>query len=183
MKFLFLLFFVVLPSLSFAEPKCELSETQWKKYLSMDWKSFDQTLGKGWREFAANDCEIAAGHLIDVYSSHNSNKLNEMQKRVLRWHAGQQYAQGNIKTLALVRFRYSFKKDEDPNDPFKWNAYVAASIAFLEKDLKKLKAARDEMLPFAEQNIQNLIIVNNMYKCPHLSYKQVINGLPLTTCE
>lgn len=177
-----LLLFLVIPVISFAQtPECKISEADWKFYFAMDFQTFDQTLGKGWRALSDN-CPIEAAIVIDQYRSHHSKTLDHKQKRILLWHAGQEYAVGGIEKLALIRFRYSSNPDEPAEAHFKWNSYVAASIAFLQKDFERLKLERNKMAKYPKANGVNLTIVNNMVKCPDSPYKFVISGVPLIEC-
>lgn len=178
---LFLILTFSHPSLA-QNSKCLIQESDWKIYFAMDFQTFDQTLGKGWRVLSEKDCPIEAAIVIDQYYYRHISTLTQQQKRILYWHAGQNYAAGGLENIALIRFRYSFDPDESIEAPFKWNAYVAATIAFLKKDLKRLIQERDKIAQYPNDNGINLTIINNMIMCPDSPYRTVLSGTPLQEC-
>ncbi len=63
----------------------------------------------------------------------------------MNFHVGQMYVYlGNIK-LAKQQFQMSLAKTEPNDSPIKWNAYVSATLAFLEQDRGKLELCRDKI--------------------------------------
>ncbi len=81
----------------------------------------------------------------------------------LRFHAGQLYAFANCKDQALARFKTALFAQE-PDSPIRWNAYVLATIAFLERDRKKLSELREEIAkgPKLEGVVPNLDVVDRL---------------------
>lgn len=105
--------------------------------LSLDQTSFDQDLAGGWRKLAAvPGCEAAAADLIRDYRAANSNDAT-----ILTWHEGQLRARAGDSAEAIRLFNASRKKSDESG----WNLYVDASIAFLERNLDGLRAARDHL--------------------------------------
>ncbi|MBT3982267.1 MAG: hypothetical protein HOE90_12995 [Bacteriovoracaceae bacterium] len=172
LSFLFLLFFSlqVLP--------CEFSKTEYKNLLNLDYETFDQTFGKGWRKYADLECYDQTGRLIDDYLQKHFDNLVRWQQGILVWHAGQMYAyDGNYK-IAKLRFLASLDQDEPKDTPILWNDYVYASVAFLEGDLLTLKYHREVIAngPKFEDKIANLHVVDNLINCFSLPYKNAYSS-------
>jgi hypothetical protein len=133
--------------------------------LEFDYDTFDQCPGEGWRKIADYGNYLEAAELIDAYEREKKG-LEDWQKLTLRFHAGQMYAFANIKKLAITRFKTALYDREPPNYPIRWNAYVNATIAFLEKDRKKLIEFREEIVkgPKIKGEIANLDVVDRFIK-------------------
>lgn len=54
---------------------------------------------------------------------------------------------------------------------YHWNSYVDGSISFLERDLKKLKAARDKVLA-AETDHPYVETLSDLIRCYERPYKE-----------
>ena len=108
--------------------------------LNLNYDAFDQDLragGGGWRKIANRPgCELTAADLIRDYRDEN-----RVHEPLLYWHEGQLRALAG-QTLQAVSL-YERTKSEGRND---WNAYVDATVAFLEKDKAALVAARERLL-------------------------------------
>ena len=114
--------------------------------LTLDYQAFDQDMKGGWRPVGMQGSEIEAAKLLEEYLTRHAEKLEPCQHRTLRWHAGQMQAFAGETTAALGHFRKSYESREvDRQAPLRWNAYVRATIAFLQGDLKTLKACREAM--------------------------------------
>lgn len=114
--------------------------------LNMGYQEFDQDMKGGWRAVADGGCELEAAKLLEEYLGMHEAKLEPWQRRILRWHAGQMQAFAGETTAALRHFRKSYEtRDIDKQAPLRWNAYVRATIAFLQGDLKTLRACREAM--------------------------------------
>lgn len=99
--------------------------------LELDYHAFDQSLpAGGWRAIVDN---VDAGKTLDAYLIHNNDQLETWQQQVVRWHAGQMYALGDLTVVALARFKTTFRADEPSDDTFGWNAYVKGTIGFFGK--------------------------------------------------
>jgi hypothetical protein len=133
--------------------------------LELDYDTFDQSLGEGWRKIADKGNYLEAAELIDAYEREKKG-LEDWQKLTLRFHAGQMYAFANTRKLAIARFKTTLYDKEPPNYPVRWNAYVNATIAFLEKDREKLMEFREEIAkgPKIKDEIPNLDVVDRFIK-------------------
>jgi hypothetical protein len=168
----------LVPILARAENKgCLLSGIQLDSYLKLDYKSFDQALPDGgWRGLSNKGCELEAIKLVEIYHLHHLDDLNESQAQILYWHAGQVYGMQNLNDLAISRFKKSYNPKEKSDDPFKWNSYVDATIAFFEHDLPKLKQARQSLATAtASGAANNLKIVDAFIRCIGKPYSVAYN--------
>lgn len=106
--------------------------------LALDRQAFDQDMDGGWRRLAAREgCALAAADLIRDY-----REIHPSDPGILYWHEGQLRANAGQAGQAIALFERSRKAD----DPFGWNPYVDASIAFLRGDRPALLAAREALM-------------------------------------
>jgi len=110
--------------------------------LSLGEDAFDQDLsngGGGWRKVGNTPgCELAAADLIAAYRAEHP-----ASNSILAWHEGQMRASAGQSERAIPLLRAARK---DPaKDPAGWNAYVDATLAFLEHDKTALLQARQRL--------------------------------------
>lgn len=131
--------------------------------LAMNYKSFDQTPESGWRTLAADGKYAEAASTIDAYLEANQD-LPDSQTRILMFHAGQMYAYARKNETAKQRFLESFVDEEPEDSPIRWNAYVRATIAFLDQDRQELERCRDVIAagPKLGEVIPNLDVVESL---------------------
>ena len=131
--------------------------------FELDYNAFDQTSGHGWRKLADDGRHVEAAELVDTYLQQNED-LEDWQRNNLRFHAGQLYAFGNDYPTAIFRFKASVSASEPKESPIRWNAYVRATLAFLEEDLEQLVNMRDEIAqgPELQGSVPNLDIVDRL---------------------
>lgn len=143
--------------------ECIISSDDENKLLAMSFDQFDQSK-EGWRQFSA--CYQQTSTLIDRYTNQNEITLEAWQKRILLWHAGQLYAFNNNYEMARQRFLSAVDPTESANSPIRWNDYVYATIAFIDKDLNKLMYYREEIARSPEWNGEkvNLKVVDSLIK-------------------
>jgi hypothetical protein len=110
---------------------------------------------------------------VNLSYLNNKQGLEEYQKITLAHHAGQMLAFDNNYTEAKVYFKISLYKLPANNEQIKWNAYVAATVAFLDKDKETILNSKKILekpsaedgycanLPFIESFILNF---NKTYK-------------------
>ncbi len=107
--------------------------------LALDYQSFDQDPGGGWRALASKGCDREAADLIrDWRLRHNDSTY------MLFWHEGQSRAFSGDYEAAINLFEQSRRPTGE--DPIGWNLYVDGSVAFLRGDMVRLQAARERLL-------------------------------------
>ncbi|HXV78081.1 MAG TPA: hypothetical protein VD788_17355 [Candidatus Polarisedimenticolaceae bacterium] len=128
-------------TLLLASQPCLITAEETARQLALDWEAFDQG-PKGFRAFVSEQryCPRETGELIESYLDAHPG-LTVQQRYVSEFHAGQQFAGANDTSRALAHFYRGFNPHEDPAGRGKWNAYVRATIAFLEKDRETLEAS------------------------------------------
>ena len=125
---------------------CSISDDERDELLSLEWETFDQTPHEGWRRYGEDrwdepGCQRLAAELIEAYLAENID-LKAGERRVSSFHAGQLFAFSADNNNALKHFYRSFNANEPAESDGRWNAYVRATIAFLEGDQHTLVASR-----------------------------------------
>ena len=126
---------VLLTSISCFADICRLSNEEKNRFLSMDLSTFDQS-HYGWRSLGSKGCHSEAAKLIVHYLEKFTAEYPD-DKRILIWHAGQNFASGGEYPKAKALFLKSF--DDGEHGPM-WNLYVSATIAFVDRDKAALDA-------------------------------------------
>lgn len=144
-----------LPSLNAQALDCEqLYQAHLKTDLSLDYRAFDQTEGQGFRALVTKPgCEKQAADLIEAYIAANGAKQSS-----LRWHIAQLRAtQGD--SVAAIRYSKTVLTDKDDRKPgaLRWNDYVRATIAFLEKDRVALQNHREAVAAGKDEHFGNAL--------------------------
>jgi hypothetical protein len=131
--------------------------------LALDYETFDQRAGSGWRRIAEAGDFLGAAELVDRYGAERAD-LAEWQQLNLRFHAGQLYAFAGRTEPALARLKAALRAGEPVGSPVRWNAYVRATIAFLEWDRPRLAAYRAEIAagPKLDGSVPNLDVVDRL---------------------
>lgn len=156
--------------------------------LALSQEAFDQDLARGWRPLAQRPgCEGAAADLVRDYRASTESRIH-----ILYWHEGQLRANIGEYPEAIRLMEQSRRLD----DPFGWNPYVDATIAFLHADLGALNAARARLatLPrpsaFREQVLANgyrlswppnLEVVDALVRCFGRPYREAYGSPPCRT--
>jgi hypothetical protein len=145
--------------------------------LELSYRAFDQDLTGGWRRLAREKRFREAAELIDRYVA-ETRDLHEWQRVNLQFHAGQLYAMAEDETSAMNRFKSAVFAQEPPDSPVKWNAYVLATIAFLEQDYSRLTALREEIARGPQWNgkAPNLDVVDRLIQDFGKSYAVAYSG-------
>jgi len=159
---------------------CSVSASELEAYLRQDFNTFDQSKD-GWRKLFSDPprCFLEVAQVIDVYRLHHLSDLKEGEQMTLSWHAGQTYAFAGAYAIALARFEQCRHKDEPANSSSRWNAYVESTLAFLKRDLVKLKAKREELAGGSQSdNLANLKKVDGLIKCFNKSYREAYIECP-----
>ena len=133
--------------------------------LELDYNAFDQTPDQGWRKRAEEGALLEAAKLVDTYVERKDD-LKDWQRRNLRFHAGQLYAFAGDNSVALSRFKASINPNEPKDSPIRWNAYVRATMAFLQNDRQQLVELRDSIAagPRFQGSVPNLDVVERLLR-------------------
>lgn len=109
--------------------------------LALSYELFDQTENSGMRVLAQAGCDAQAADLIEAYiSRHGSSEAS------LTWHVAQLRASAGDYASAIRHARKVLRENEDyAVNPLRWNDYVLATIAFLERNRTALIRHRDRV--------------------------------------
>lgn len=122
-----------------------LRETHEEK-LNLNFENFDQNFEMGWRKISEKTGHTQAIKLIEEYLSRHRKNLEKWQTTILHFHAGQMLAFAGQRQEAIKHFRQSYNSLEvEKTSPIRWNAYVRATIAFLQNDSETMKSCREAM--------------------------------------
>lgn len=143
------------------------------KVLDLGFDAFDQDAVAGWRTLSMKPgCEEAAANLVRAYRMNSESYLP-----LLYWHEAQLRAELGHNAAAVTLM----KKSRGPadRDRFGWNAYVDATIAFLQNDRRSLTEARNRLAVLPKPNIAdpkrswppNLGVVEGLIHCFGETYK------------
>lgn len=150
-------------------PDCSaLLQQHLKTDLELPWQTFDQTEGQGFRVLAAAGCSREAGDLLEAWLA----KRQREQRSVL-WHLAQQRAEQDDRPAAIQAARQSLSADETAEAPLRWNDYVLATIAFLERDRTAFDRHRNAVAAAVERhagNALNLKLLDRLGQHFELSY-------------
>lgn len=174
---------------SASQPTCNVDRTAMLR-LSPD--DFDQNWTKGWRPLASKpQCRVAAADLIGEYRKANWGKLQPHELHINYWHEGQLRAAAG-QTDAAIPLLLAGVGPDSINGAFVH--YAMATVAFLQRDLPALEAARARLaaLPvpqwYEEETKKgstaapimkwplNLDVVDGLIKCFSKPYSEAYGG-------
>lgn len=160
-----------------AETDCErLYQQHLESDLSLSYKAFDQTMGSGFRALAKEGCERHAADLIEAYI-----EANDAGQDSLRWHIAQLRANHGAYAEAIEYARTTLlDEDRAAEVPLRWNDYVLATIAFLEKDRQALIRHRDRVAEGVDDhpgNEMNLRLLDALIEHFDASYSEAMQSL------
>jgi hypothetical protein len=159
-----------LPSFASPIPCTELLAKASQNDLSLPSHEFDQDDKRGWRALAAVGCTAEAAILVERYLIGYESNL-----RSLKWHHAQLLAMTGKYPEAVAAARQAINPSEQSQHPqFKWNAYVLATIAFLERNTAEIERQAQviESAVTAEpMNKVNLEVVRGLQRCIGQPYK------------
>lgn len=165
MRFCLLLVFFYAQTALSSDSNCKVSELDLDRFVKMDFYDFDQS-EKGWRLLAAKACYSQAALVQVRYRKVNFDRMLAWERRTSSWHIGQMYAFDSNYSKAIDFFKKSKKHEDDRGSGFRWNDYVNASIAFLEKNRKKLSYYRESLYKGSSPyNRMNLRVVDSFLRC------------------
>lgn len=143
-----------------------------QRYLELDYKTFDQSPPDGgWRHLKGKGKDLEIAEIIDGYVRCRPG-LTGAQKATLTFHAGQIFGDLGHTDLAVKKMKQARNSSLDKR--YHWNSFVDGSIAFLEKDLEKLKLARDRVQT-AEPDHPYVETLNDLIRCFYKPYREFEN--------
>jgi len=111
--------------------------------LALSPQHFDETPGEGWRPLGdKSECRLVAADLIAAYRTKHWGRLAADELKGLLWHEGQMRAAGGDNSRAVPLLMAGVPIDGDDAD---MADYALGTVAFLQRDLAALKAARDRL--------------------------------------
>ena len=174
MRILFLILTTLFFQTGTSFAQTSLSKEERQRLMSLDFEAFDQDMQGGWRTFANEEqFELAADLIVEYLGLHQD--LDDGQLSVMNFHVGQMYALAGENAKAVPYMKASKKT----NDVMAWNAYVDATIAFLEKNKEMMEIKRKELeigsvMPAA--NNKNLILIKKLEANFDKSYLDAIRS-------
>lgn len=127
---------VLAAALANSPPDCGIDRAA---LLALDQDAFDQDPKGGWRAVAnRSGCKVMAADLLRDYRMAHPEISDPT---IFFWHEGQLRAMTGDARAAVQLFERARKEP----DEFGWNAYVDATIAFLQGDRTRLQAARQSL--------------------------------------
>lgn len=126
-------------------PRCAIGNVEQRKLLALSFEDFDQRTDSGWRPYLDAGCTQAAAELVEAYIDRYPGRA--AAHPVLHFHAGQVRAFLGETASAVAHMRRAVAANDaaERGHGADWSHYVAATIAFLEKDKAALEAARDSL--------------------------------------
>lgn len=152
--------------------QCTISSQALDLFVEQAFWTFDQTpFGHRSLFRPPTYCKAASSSLIDTYLLSRIGTVSASEKRILYFHAGQDHAFAEATQTAVARFRESLNPEEPANPDFHWNAYVTATMAFLNRDRATLENAR-RLFPGDPDGGDrvNVRIVDRFIRCFESSY-------------
>jgi hypothetical protein len=123
---------------------CDSGEGSPSEMLELSWREFDQSLDSGWRPIADREEYARAAELIEYYLE-NKSGLEQGQIAYLHFHAAVLHGYEDKNEQAIEHFRSASVDSFPPGFPQSWNALVKGELAFMLKDMKGVRSARDEV--------------------------------------
>ncbi len=148
-----------------------LYATHLRTDLGLPLDAFDQTEGQGFRALAAAGCSREAGDLIEAWIARHPPAPSQVH-----WHLAQQRAEHDDRPAAIAAARRSLKSGEATDAAFKWNDYVLATIAFLERDRPAFDRHRAVLAAAGSHagNAMNLRLIDALGRHFDLDYRQAV---------
>ncbi|MBN8742329.1 MAG: hypothetical protein J0H86_22690 [Xanthomonadaceae bacterium] len=138
--------------------------------LDLPVDQFDQTEGRGFRVLAAAGCMREAGDLLEAWAARH-----DPIPRSVHWHIAQMRAEHDDRPAAIAAARRALAAPEAADAVFRWNDYVLATIAFLERDRSAFDRHRDAVAAAAGShagNALNLQLLDKLGRHFDLDYRQ-----------
>lgn len=118
----------------------------------LDYQSFDQTPGSGFRILAEAGCPRQAADLIEHYVARTG-----ASEASLTWHVAQLRGEAGQTEAAISAALASLRQNEPKDAEFRWNAHVHAYLAFLQQDRAAFDQALAELLAHVSKHQGNAV--------------------------
>jgi hypothetical protein len=102
--------------------------------LGLGYRDFDQKTDRGWRPLRLRGCNREALDLIGRYAHRNAAALRENEKANLNFHSAQVALAEDLSGRAQYYLQHSYLPGDTASLSLDWNAYVAATYAFVTGD-------------------------------------------------
>lgn len=155
-----------------ADDNCVLDAVGAAKMIEASYQDFDETMdgAESWRPLLERGCYRAAAKIIAEYVAAHESELSPVQKRTLRFHAGQTLAMGGHDGAAIAWIEAS----KDAAASGEWNAYVDATAAFLHKDRPRLVAARTAYASQKDSSPMRKQLIEGFSACMEQTYNEAM---------
>ncbi|MDG5495946.1 hypothetical protein [Niveispirillum sp. BGYR6] len=121
-----------------------------EKMMQLAPEAFDQDKEGGWRPLAARTgCEKATANLINTYIERNWGRIPQGLIHLMYWHAGQMEARAGDYRLAIPLMMAGVAPTQRTQE-MGFHEYAQGTIAFLNRDLAGLRAARQRLASLPE---------------------------------
>jgi len=161
----------VTAALLIAAASCAIPPGEIELQAALPYQAFDSRDGPfGWRSLNAAGCTDAALALLADYAAANDTRLTDEQSLELAFHAGQVLAFAGRETEAIPYFEQATSGEAPPG----WQAYVAATLAFLRQDATALEAARNAYAQIAPDSVR-LAIIDGLIACHDEAYLRAVH--------
>lgn len=129
-----------------------------KDYLNMSFSEFDQS-ENGWRELDGKGNKREAANLIEAYIEKNQDQLESGEMSVLYFHLGQIQAFMDETEKAIK----AFEKARELYPSEDGDIYTEATIAFLKRDVEKLRSKLEEYKNVSKDRMrENIPIIERL---------------------
>ncbi len=113
-------------------------------YVNLSFEEFDQPGAKNpVRPLFEKKEYVTAANMIQIYINANKHRLKPHERQTLHFHRAQCYAFNKEYSQAIKAFKSAINSQQPKDSPVDMNAYIHATIAFLESDPEQLKYYRD----------------------------------------
>src|SRR3954470_4629356 len=110
---------------------CSVPDAEVRRQLSEPYDRFDVDAGRfGWRQLINRGCVDAALQLLDRYGQAHASALSTETRGEMTFHAGQALLMSGRRSEAIA----PLKKSLAIGGSDEWIAYVAAHLAFAQRD-------------------------------------------------
>ena len=170
------LIYAAVAAMAFAGPvlACDVSDSQRSEASQLSWEKFDQTGGVwgSYRELMKQRCYAEAIEAYRAWLHQNGDFPDERSRGIGMFHIGQALAfTGNIEgARSMISQAMRNVQAEGPRANV-WNLYVGGVLGYLNRDIKLIKSARDQLSgydsDFAKDRVEILDALRRCFREPY----------------